>query len=413
MKITHDPGSEVATLAAAMRSVSARKLAKRYIEGADFYDPAHEALWDAMVALDREGIVVEEMALQGRVASNPRAREALIAVTLNHAIPDNVDAYAETVRDWAARRRIYSEAVRAQQSAENPEVDANGLASAVAARFAAVRDQGAADEVKSITLAELLAGEDDEPDWVIPGLLERRDRFMLTGGEGLGKSYLLRQIAICAAGGLDPFDMRPIDPKRALIVDCENSMRQVKRKARGIVEFAQRNGTGKPGGVHLLCTGRIDILRDKDLSMIHREVDAVRPDIIVIGPIYAMSPKALMTDDDAVPVLAALDTLREGGAALLMEAHAGHAAGPDGRNFRPRGSAALMGWPEFGYGMKPVANGYADLVPWRGDRDARRWPTSLKHDYDGIRWIEHDGRGFTQERAAWAPSAPETWGATA
>jgi RecA-family ATPase len=43
---------------------------------------------------------------------------------------------------------------------------------------------------------------------VIPGLLERRDRLMLTGEEGLGKSYLLRQIAVMAAAGLDPFDHR-------------------------------------------------------------------------------------------------------------------------------------------------------------------------------------------------------------
>lgn len=178
-------------------------------------------------------------------------------------------------------------------------------------------------------------------------------------------------------------------------------MSQVKRKSRPVVEFGETHGTGTPGHVNLLCTGRIDILRDKDLSVIHREIDAIQPDIIVIGPIYAMSPRALMTDDDAVPVLAALDTMRETGACLLMEAHAGHAVGSEGRNFRPRGSSALMGWPEFGYGMKPIANGYADLVPWRGDRDLRAWPRSLRHAPTGNRWVEHDGRGHSVEAATW------------
>lgn len=232
---------------------------------------------------------------------------------------------------------------------------------------------------------------------------------MLTGSEGLGKSYLLRQVAIMAAAGLDPFDMQRIEPRRVLIVDCENSLSQVKRKSRAVVELAQRYGKGNAGQVNLLCCGRIDILRDKDLAMIHREVDAVQPEVMVIGPLYAMSPKALMTDDDAVPVLAALDGFRECGAALLMEAHAGHAQGVDGRNFRPRGSSALLGWPEFGYGMKPVAAGYADLVPWRGDRDSRRWPRALRHDRDGIRWVEHDGRGHdAPERAQWSPGAGAT-----
>ena len=398
-----DPHAEVATLAACLQSITARKEAKRRIVGKDFYTPAHETLWETMSALDREQVPVDPESIRSRIALDPVAVAALVAVmTTHHAIPDNVGTYAETVRGWAVRRRISAEGARAIQAAENPEVDATGLAGAVAAKFAAVRDSGLVEDVQSITLAELLESPDDEPDWVVPGLLERRDRLILTGGEGLGKSFLLRQVAIMAAAGLDPFDPGVhIRPASVLIVDCENSLRQVKRKARGVVRFAEHYGKGKPGNVNLLCVGRIDILRDKDLSTIHREIDAIRPDIIVIGPIYAMSPKALMTDDDAVPVLAALDTMRETGAALLMEAHAGHAMGSDGRNFRPRGSAALMGWPEFGYGLKPTAQGYADMVPWRGDRDARAWPQALKHDRDGIRWVIHDGRGFEQE---WTPT---------
>jgi hypothetical protein len=403
----HDRAAEQATLAASIVSAVARKEAKRHISGDDFYDPINEAVWEAMCDLDRAKTPVDALSVRGALASNPRAIERLVQVVTDHlAIAENVGAYAATVREWAMRRRLWREAQIVQQAAMNPAVDATGLASTVAAQFAAVRDAGSNEDTKSITLAEILEAPDDEPDWVVPGLLERRDRLILTGGEGLGKSFLLRQVAIMAASGLDPFDVGArIKPAKVLIVDCENSMRQVKRKARPVVEFGIKHGQGNPGHVNLLCTGRIDLLRDKDLAMIHREIDVIQPDIIVIGPIYAMSPKALMTDDDAVPVLAALDTMRETGACLLMEAHAGHAAGPDGRNFRPRGSAALMGWPEFGYGMKPVAEGYADLVPWRGDRDARRWPTSLRHDNLGIRWVEHDGRGFTSESATWRGAA--------
>ena len=392
MNIVSDRQAEEATLAACIQSPSARKEARRHISGGDFFYPHHEAIWDALSRLDRESRAVDAVTVQTLVASNGAATQAMLEVVVNQAIPDNVDHYASTVRAWAIRRRLYDEAVRVQQAVANPDVDPSGLASSIATRFAQVRDSGIVEDAKSITLTELLDSPDDEPDWVVPGLLEKRDRLILTGGEGLGKSFLLRQIAIMAAAGLDPFDpSTQIAPAKVLIVDCENSMRQVKRKSRGVVEFARRWGHGDPGMVNLLCAGRVDLLRDKDLATIHREIDVVQPDIIVIGPIYAMSPKALMTDDDAVPVLAALDGMRESGACLLMEAHAGHAVGADGRNFRPRGSAALMGWPEFGYGLKPVAQGYADLVPWRGDRDARNWPGSLKYASDGVRWIENDG----------------------
>jgi hypothetical protein len=403
---THDPEAERATLAACLASPIARKLAKRHLDPEDFYEPVHERIWRIMGDLDRDRQPVDAMTVRSKIGADQDAMNALIGLIGHLAIPDNVESYAVDVRGWAVRRRLYAAAVRVQQAAENPDVDPSGLASAVASRFAAVRDSGMVEDAQSITLDELLATPDDEPDWVVPGLLEARDRLILTGGEGLGKSYLLRQVAIMAAAGLDPFDPSiHIPHRRVLIVDCENSLRQVKRKARAVVEFAKRHGRGNPGAVNLVACGRIDILRDKDLAMIHREIDAVQPEIIVIGPIYAMSPKALMTDDDAVPVLAALDTMRECGAALLMEAHAGHSTGADGRNFRPRGSAALMGWPEFGYGLKPSASEYADLVPWRGDRDARSWPRSLRHDRpDRIRWVPHDGQGHdVQSASAWAP----------
>lgn len=394
-----DHAAEDAVLAACLQSVVARKEARRIISGADFLSPDREVVWDAMSQLDRADQPVDLYTVNAAIAGKRGADAVLLRLVGHPAMPDHAAQYATTVRGWAIRRRLHNEAIEAQRLAENTEIDAAGLTAQVATRFARLRDEGTVEDAQSITLGELLEAPDDEPDWVVPGLLEHRDRFILTGSEGLGKSYLLRQIAIFAAAGIDPFELTRIEPQKVLIVDCENSEAQVKRKARAVVRFAQERGGGRPDQVNLLCTGRIDILQDKYLATIHREIDTIQPDIIVIGPIYAMSPRALMTDDDAVPVLAALDSLRETGACLLMEAHAGHGVGENGRNFRPRGSAALMGWPEFGYGMKPVASGYADMVPWRGDRDTRAWPKSLKHDRDGLRWIINDGGD-----AAWSPS---------
>ena len=85
------------------------------------------------------------------------------------------------------------------------------------------------------------------------------------------------------------------------------------------------------------------------------------------------------------------------------EAHAGHATTKGGdRDLRPRGSSALMGWPEFGFGLAldPDEPDLAHLVRWRGDRDQRDWPISLRR---GGEWP------WTDERRAatpgrWTPS---------
>lgn len=81
-------------------------------------------------------------------------------------------------------------------------------------------------------------------------------------------------------------------------------------------------------------------------------------------------------------MLAALDTLKDRGIALLIEAHAGKSVTDAGRIMAPRGSSAMLGWPEFGYGMRKLADSpaldYCDLTAWRGARDERQWPQRLK-----------------------------------
>ena len=49
------------------------------------------------------------------------------------------------------------------------------------------------------------------------------------------------------------------------------------------------------------------------------------------------------------------------------------------RNLAPRGSAALMGWPEFGLGLHfdPEHPEKVTVVRWRGDRSKREWPREL------------------------------------
>jgi replicative DNA helicase len=111
-------------------------------------------------------------------------------------------------------------------------------------------------------------------------------------------------------------------------------------------------------------------------------VDVHKPDLLYIGPLYKITSGAIQTDDDAAPLLVALDSLRERGLALLMEAHAAKGDGSGTRDLRPRGSAALMGWPEFGFGLHPLDNGDVELKRWRGDRDQRAWPTFMTRGHD-------------------------------
>lgn len=386
-----DHGVERALLAACLMSKTARTEARRHIFSRDFDDPRHETIWDAMVNLDRHDKAVDPFTLRAALG-NDQAAALMPDIVSSLALPDSVGEYAAIVRGWSVRRHLDRAAIEVRAAAFNPSTNAGTVAAQVAAKFIGIRDgdAGVADDITAMTARELLEQTDDEPEWLIPGLLERRDRLMLTGEEGLGKSHMLRQMAIHYAAGLDPFrDQGKFAPGSALIIDCENTWAQVRRKIRPSIQHVNTRGQDPSDRLIVDCTNRMDITRDRDLARIHQLLDAYQPDLVVIGPLYRLVPRALQTDDDTAPVLAALDTIRDRGAALLMEAHAGHGASGDRGNLRPRGSASLMGWPEFGFGMKGVSEGIADLIPWRGQREERDWPKRIRRA-DGFRWMPHE-----------------------
>jgi replicative DNA helicase len=327
--------------------------------------------------LKSKGGATDATAVQVALKAAPDLMTAHLAAALNPAVVDSVEHYASEVRGFSRRRQIITACRLTLQKAESLETDPQILIAEAVNRLSGIRDLGAPD-ISTMMLGELMAEEDDPYDWIIPDLLERMDRLVLTGEEGLGKSVFLRQLALMGAAGIHPFTREPMKPIKAHIIDLENTRRHVKRQLRGMWLQAKVQGHDPSERVAIDCRPQgIDICRDADLSWINRCLDATQPDLLIIGPLYKLAPRALQTDDHVAPVMAAIDSIRSRGIAIAMEAHAGHGTKNDERNMRPRGSAALMGWPEFGYGLRWNEVGDVDMVAWRGDRDERHWPPRI------------------------------------
>lgn len=224
-----------------------------------------------------------------------------------------------------------------------------------------------------VELDDLLAEPEQPYDWLIPGLLERGDRVILTGLEGRGKSTLLRQIAVQAASGLHPFTGEPITPLRVLYVDLENSRRQVRRK---VAELRTTAGDRYRGGLHFTFRPEgLNLAAEADLIWLDEQLAAARPDVAVVGPLYKLMGGDPTQELVALAVAAALDELRtRHRCALLVEAHTPYADGAkSSRPKRPYGASLWSRWPEFGLHLDP--NGTLDH--WRGPRDERTWPPAL------------------------------------
>lgn len=241
-------------------------------------------------------------------------------------------------------------------------------------------------DVSTLSLGEFIASDDPPYDWVIPGLMERGDRMILTGSEGLGKSVLQRQIAVCAASGIHPFTHRRVKPRRVLYVDCENGPVKMRRALRPLATLGRTHGVDPADRmfVEAIPSG-LDLTRAEDEAWLVRTVTAVQPDLLLTGPLYRLHAANPNDEEPARIVTRVLDRCRAAAnCALITEGHAGHRAGQDSkRPVRPTGTSLWLRWPEFGYGMR-AGDDYdpkdrvVDFVSWRGDREERAWPSRLR-----------------------------------
>lgn len=400
--MTESLGAQVAekyVVGALMRDASVARLVREQVGRDDFQDLRLGDIFEGILKLVDAGTPVDYLTVWDHLTKwNVNGIELQDLAQWSMAVPAaaNADYYAGIVRDGALSRTIRMIAGRMM------EADAPSLAIADAiSDLRALRDRSSSSTLEPLrTLRQVLDVDpsQDRYDWVVPGLLERRDRLMLTGSEGGGKSTLLRQLAVMCAAGLHPFTGQQVEPKRVLVIDAENSERQWRRAVKGLVTECNRMGVVSPEDNLWLHfeTKQVDLTRPADQGRMHRYLDEAKPDLVLVGPLYKLVPRAIKDDDDAAPVLAALDSLRERDVAMMIEAHAGHATGVGGaRDLRPRGSSALLGWPEFGLGLaKPTKRGDPfRLARWRGDRDERNWPGELNRQRDGAQTFPWEPTG--------------------
>ena len=378
--------AERAVIGAGLIDADMLRFAVEHITPADFADTRLGATYGIMLGLRGAGEPFDEMVLSERLKATPYRLSLVELFECRQATPTskNIAYYAKIVADAAGKRRLAKFAIEAADASKSQSPFADIMRD-VRRQWEQVNTHTVGG-IAAPTLRSILEGPDDY-DWLIPHLLERHDRVIVTGGEGAGKSYWIQQLALLSAAGIHPTTFHPIEPVKVLVVDAENSDKQWRRRIRALAIKAAQQGRCDPRDTMRLATvPRLNITDERDLGAVHRLIDEHAPDLLMIGPLYRLIPRAIQSDDDAAPMIASLDGLRARGLALVMEAHAGHAKdGAGDRDLRPRGSSALMGWPEFGFGLRllrPESDHEtvvrAELTRWRGDRDERAWPTILR-----------------------------------
>jgi hypothetical protein len=407
----HDIGAEQALLGAALQSPQTAGPALLSVPPDAWWHWRHATIAAVIIGrLRAEKPVDMQLVLPDLMSRQGFGSEAgPYLITLSQSVPTAVNAqfYAERVLACAARRNLAKAATHVRQQLDQSW--ANGATEPItdmtrhlraAIEEAEQADAGTDADTPSLSLADLLAGRDTF-DWLVPGLLERGERIVITGSEGLGKSWMISQFAACLAAGRHPFTGKTLGSgqyrQQVLVVDCENGLSQSRRRFRTIA--AKVGGQDQSWRTNLRIELRPNGLNllGSDAAWLERKIAINNPDLVVLGPLYRLHYANMNDETAARDLVRVIDTLRTRyGFALLTEAHPGHAEdGAGERRMRPAGSSLFLRWPEFGFGLRRAKDAQGenpnlvDVVAWRGSREARSWPRHLMHG----------------ERLPWAPTA--------
>lgn len=376
----------------------------------DFWNPQVAKVAAACLHLTASGRPCDPISVRTELLASGDRSQASDGVWLHSLIqegstPASLSFHVKELRDLTARRDLIQLATRAMQAADNPGADPYTIAADLHVQTAMLAERADPVRPEPITDATDFVNGPVEYDFLIPGLLERSDRFLITGGEGSGKSVMTRQIAMCAAAGVHPFTGERFDPIRVLLVDLENGERHLRRALLALWNHAGSIGRPIERG-RLVVESRpsgIDLTQVEDRVWLRRLCDTVHPELLVIGPLYRMHAADMNAEEPARLLTRTIDEIRAAhGCAIVMETHSPHGNAVTGtRSLRPVGSSLFMRWPEFGYGLRPKGSddNLMSLIAWRGPRDERDFPAML-------------ARGGPQEWP-WAPATnvyvPE-WG---
>lgn len=355
----------------------------------DFYRLGHQLIFDCIRAVhDRDGwvdvvTVGEELRKAGTLEEAGGIERLQELITVLPAA-SNAKRYAQIVRDTSLLRKMLQFSAEVSERAYDEPDDIHSVLEELRWKLDNLDDWSETVGQPDQDVDEFIASVPSAHDWMVPGFMEYMDRMIVTAIEGGGKSVLLTQIAVCVASGLHPWTLNAVEPRRVLLIDCENNERLLNRRLTGLrakvryaLDPAFLRVISKPDGLNLS--------ERPDRRWLLDRVLANQADLLVIGPLYRLERGVAQHGDiggqDAARVVSeTLNTVRnQGHCSVIVEAHAAK-GNATGRDLAPFGSTVWMRWPDFGVGLRQdteIDDDYR-VQHWRPPRDERIWPKILR-----------------------------------
>ena len=192
-------------------------------------------------------------------------------------------------------------------------------------------------ERKLLTVADLLAYNPATYPFLVDPIVPHRGITALGGQPGVGKSWVVLEIARSVASGTPLFGKFPTLKGNVLIIDEESGMDEMLRRAK-MLNFSEE----LPIFFHVVCGFKLD--KENDLAQLVSTVKKKEISLVILDPYIGVHNKSENSAEETAMVMEAMQQFIEAGAAVLYIHHLRKdSVAKFGNAQALRGSSVLLG----------------------------------------------------------------------
>ena len=155
--------------------------------------------------------------------------------------------------------------------------------------------------------SELLRQAQSTPKYIIFGLLPEGGKLMVAGQPKVGKSILVLEMAMELSEGKPFLGVFPVSgPRKVALIQAEIAPSFFNLR---LSQAAKVFANGHMDNFYLLQTCEYKLDNDNDVVIIRDALDKVRPDVLMVDPLYMLHLSSENTSDSMGKILTVLNSL--------------------------------------------------------------------------------------------------------
>jgi hypothetical protein len=192
--------------------------------------------------------------------------------------------------------------------------------------------------LRTVNASDWLDTEPAKSDPILGDTFDRGDKVAVIGLSKLRKSFLVLQLAMHVAAGMDFLAWKVGKPRRVLLVQMEVKEAHFHRRVKRMAENISISRDDLRENL-LIVNGRGQEVTLEDIGIL---ADEFRPDLIIFDPLYKLVTGDENSAQDMKPILAEFDRLAERSGAAVLYVHHDPKGQAGDRNIRDRGAGSSV-----------------------------------------------------------------------